>query len=144
MFRRVETGVLLAFLLSPLICRAQWRPSYQPVAATYGIRNDSFQLTMQYSQWQGYFNNVYTVPAGIAAHCTSQRNTCLQVMHAFSDASHMTAERHRIICDHVKCLLRQAPCMYPSGGLSVRLQAVMSWTQLAISHGTWAPLSLSP
>ena len=113
MFRRIETGVLLAFWLAPLICRAQWRPSYQPVAASYGIRNDSFQLTMQYSQWQGYFNNVYTVPAGIAAHCTPRGTpVCRACM-----LSQMTAEGDRAICDHSKCLPRLHVSIQKESGL---------------------------
>ena len=43
---------------------AQWRPSYQPTEATYVVRNDIFNLVLEYTNWQGYFENTYTVPAG--------------------------------------------------------------------------------
>lgn len=45
-------------------CWAQWRPSYQPTEATYVVRNDTFNLVLEYTNWQGYFENTYTVPAG--------------------------------------------------------------------------------
>ena len=45
-------------------CQAQWRPSYQPTSAVYNIHNDTFTITLAYNQWQGYFLNTYTVPAG--------------------------------------------------------------------------------
>lgn len=49
------------------ICMAQWRPSYQPTSVTYSITNDTFILFLAYSNWQGYFNNTYTIPAGAQA-----------------------------------------------------------------------------
>ena len=63
--RRPTFLLLLAGLTIELQkCRAQWRPSYQPSSAVYNIHDDTFTITLAYNQWQGYFLNTYTVPAG--------------------------------------------------------------------------------
>ena len=63
--RRAALLLLLAGLTVKLQqCQAQWRPSYQPTSAVYNIHNDTFQIVLAYNQWQGYFLNTYTVPAG--------------------------------------------------------------------------------
>ena len=63
--RRAALLLLLASLTVKLQqCQAQWRPSYQPTSAVYNIHNDTFTITLAYNQWQGYFLNTYTVPAG--------------------------------------------------------------------------------
>jgi hypothetical protein len=66
MYRLPSTLVLtlLAIMIHLQTCWAQWRPSYQPIEATYVVRNDIFNLILQYADWQGYFENTYTVPAG--------------------------------------------------------------------------------
>ena len=77
MLRTTEIGFALAILAGlPSCWGAQWRPSYQPVAATYGIVNDTFQIVLQYSTWQGYFNNAYTVPAGTSAQTLELEPVC--------------------------------------------------------------------
>ena len=64
--RRAALLYLLASLTVKLQqCQAQWRPSYQPTSAVYNIHNDTFTITLAYNQWQGYFLNTYTVPAGV-------------------------------------------------------------------------------
>ena len=55
---------LVANVIHLQTCWAQWRPSYQPTEATYVVRNDTFNLLLEYTNWQGYFENTYTVPAG--------------------------------------------------------------------------------
>jgi hypothetical protein len=43
---------------------AQWRPNYQPPLQAYGVVNGSFYFTSSYSQFSGYFNNTWILPAG--------------------------------------------------------------------------------
>ena len=50
---------------------AQWRPNYQPATLAYSVVNNSLDFSFIYSQWQGYFNNTWTLPAG--AHSAPER-----------------------------------------------------------------------
>ena len=145
--RRAALLLLLANLTVKLQqCQAQWRPSYQPTSAVYNIHNDTFTITLAYNQWQGYFLNTYTVPAGghfsiaHACSCMSSFMLCAQrlprgcaycQMHGSSSSaqqglrhSHAQERKHRLS--------------------AVRTQATAYSTPRATSHGTWAMTSSSP
>lgn len=56
---------LTLLLLLPGLTRAQ-RPSYSPISAQYYIINNYLVFDLVYENFQGYFLNTYTLPAGAA------------------------------------------------------------------------------
>ena len=56
---------LALLLLLPGLPGAQ-RPSYAPVSAQYYIKNGYLVFDLVYENFQGYFLNTYTLPAGAA------------------------------------------------------------------------------
>ncbi len=56
---------LLPLALLPLqgLTQAQ-RPSYSPTSAQYYIKNSYLVIDLVYENFQGYFLNTYTLPAG--------------------------------------------------------------------------------
>ena len=45
-------------------CKGVWQPSYTPYTTLIGVSNSTFSITLKYRQWQGYFSNVVSLPAG--------------------------------------------------------------------------------
>lgn len=41
-----------------------WRPSYYPFSSGYTVNNGTLFITLLYDNWQGYFNNRWTMPTG--------------------------------------------------------------------------------
>ena len=41
-----------------------WIPSYSVSASTYTVHNGSLWITLTYTNWQGFFNNIWTLPNG--------------------------------------------------------------------------------
>lgn len=56
---------LTLLLLLPGLTEAQ-RPSYSPTSAQYYIKNSYLVFDLVYENFQGYFLNTYTLPAGAA------------------------------------------------------------------------------
>lgn len=61
---RVLISFIAVFGVVITSCRGQWRPQYSPYATTVLVKNTTFSVTLKYNQWQGYFANVFTLPAG--------------------------------------------------------------------------------
>ena len=63
---RALISVVVALCQQPVAAQwnPPWTPSYNVNASTYTVHNGSLWITLNYTNWQGYFNNTWTLPYG--------------------------------------------------------------------------------
>ena len=96
---------------------APWRPSYSVNASSYSVAGNILYINLTYTNWQGYFNNTWTLPSGKPATSTSlvanEQPSCLAHVHE-----------------------------QQSDGRSPATQAQQCWTQATVASGQSMGLSL--
>lgn len=59
-------AAVVALCQQPILAQwnPPWRPSYSANSSTVTVSNGYLFISLTYTQWQGYFNNTFVLPAG--------------------------------------------------------------------------------